>query len=220
MPITPFGGSLGESEAWQDFSGGQLIFTITAPAGSTTHYFRVAPFDTAGTALYSPVITGAVTGADQEAQNLFALLQPLYNADTTIAFVGINQTLNDHSGVAPYAHTYSGTVSGAGNAAGASLPVYNVEVLQSRGSDGSRWRLTLPGVSSTITAGTGGRALWSGYPASAIRSLVDYLCGITNGPVNAAKSGVVTHNGVAIQKASGATMSELNKRLRRRFKVV
>lgn len=220
MPITPFGGSAGELETWQDFSGGQLIFTIVAPAGSTTHFLRVSPFDTAGTALYTPAITGGVTGVDQEAQNLTSLIAALYAADTTVTFVGVNQTLVDHSGVAPYAHTYTGTVSAAGTAGGTSNPVFNVEVLQSRGSDGSRWRLTLPGVSTAIGAGPGGKALWPSYAASSIRSLIDYLCGITNGPVNAAKTGVVTHNGVPVLKGPGATMNELNKRLRRRFKVV
>lgn len=220
MPITPLSGSGGIDEEWGDKSGGVIQFAFTHPTYTSLHEFRVLPFDTAGTALYTGSPAGVVTGVQQEADNLATLIAALYAADTTIAALALSQTLSSQNGQAPYAFTFAGTSTVAGSAGGSSLPVFNVENFTSRGADGSRWHVTLPGVSSAVSSGTGGIQRWPTIGAGAVQNLVNYLTGVSNGPTHAAKTGVVTHNGVAIQKGPGTITNAMNKRLRRHFKVV
>lgn len=219
MPITPLSGSGGIDEVWGDFSGGILLFAFTHPNYTSQHGIRVIPFD--GTSfLFTAPPGGTTSGLQQEADNLATLIAAVYAADTTIACVGATQTLADHSGQAPTGFAPAGSSTVAGSDGGTSLPVYNVEELVSRGADGSRWRLTLPGPSNTSDSGTGGKTSWPSLGAGPYKALAQYLAGQTNGPVHAVKTNVCTHNGVGILFAAGNDISNLNKRLRRHFKVV
>lgn len=220
MPITPLSGSGGIDEVWGDLSGGSILFSFTHPNYTSLHQLRVRPFDTTGTALYTGSPVGVVTGVEQEAENLVTLIAACYAADTTIGALTLAQTLPDHTGEIPYDFTFGGGTVSAGTGGGTSLPVFNVVELVSRGADGSRWRLTLPGVSNTHESGTGAKDGWAGASSSPFLDLVKYLSGVTNGPTHAAKTGVVTHNGVPIAFAPGNFINTLNKRLRRHFKVV
>lgn len=218
MTITPLSGGSGVNTEWGDFSGGEIVFTVTHEGGYVSrHVLRVIPFDNTGTFGAPPA--GTTSNLSQEAQNITALLRPLYANTATIAFIAVNQTLAAHTGQAPFAYTFTGTVSGAGSAAGADLTVPNVIVLASRGADGSRWRLTLPGASTSVNAGNASKTPFPSL-TGAVANLINYLTGQTNGGVVAVKTNVVTHNGVVIQFSPGNSITSTNKRLRRRFGLV
>lgn len=217
MPITPLSGSGGIDEVWGDFSGGSIVFSFVHPTYTSTHELRVIPFDTAGTGLFTSPPVGSTSGLQQEADNLATLIAALYAADTTISAVFALQTLADHSGQAPYPFSFAGSSTVAGSAGGTSNPVPNVYSLNSRGGDGSRWRLPLPGVSSATTTGLAGKATWGSFGAGPEQNLLKYLAGLTNGPTHAVKSNVVTHNGVQIAFSPGTVTTIINKRLRRHF---
>lgn len=217
MPITPLSGDVHGDEVWGDFSGGEILFSIVAPSYTSFHIFRVLPFDAVGTGLYTAPPAGVVTGIQQDADNLATLIKALYNADTTVSFYAANQVKADHTGVVPYAFIFASSSTVAGTAAGASHAVPNVLNFNSRGSDGSRWRVTFPGYSSTF----GSDAVKTPFPVlgGAELALAQYICGVNNGPTHAAKTGLVTHNGVPIAFVGSVTV-EMNKRLRRHFRVV
>lgn len=219
MPISPLSGGGGIDEVWGDFSGGIIIFQFIHPSYTGTHGFRVIPFDTAGTGLFTSPPTGTTNGLQQEADNLCTLIAALYNPDTTISALAATQTLADHSGQAPYPFSFAGSSTSVGTAGGVSLPVPDVLELVSRGADGSRWRVQLPGYSTAITDAAAHKET-AASSAGAVRTLVDYLGGQSNGPTHAVKTNVVTHNGVPVLFSPMTIIQNMNKRLRRHFKVV
>jgi hypothetical protein len=221
MAITPLSGSEAtqSDEVWGDFGGGTLVIGIQHPSYFSTHIVRVLPFDAGGGGGYSASPAGSETTVQQTADNIVTLIRALYAADTSVAVVGINRTASDHTGENPYDFDFATTHFGAGTAGGASLPVPNVLVLSSRGPDGSRWRLTLPGCSNAVSTGNATRGRWSASPPGPGTDLQKYIGGQTDGPVSALKTAIVTHNGVGVSFTAGNTITGINRRLQRHFKL-
>lgn len=222
MPITPLSGSEAteSNEVWGDFSGGEILIAIQHPGYLSQHLVRVAPFSADGLGTYTDSSGGRETTVQQTADNVVTLLRALYAADTTVAAMGVNQTLPDHSGTAPYPLSLATGHFGAGTAGGTSANPADAVVMQSRGSDGSRWRFVVQGASSAVYTPGAGRSLWAAVGAGAFLDFIKYLTGQTNGPVATLKTQVVTHNGVPIQAGPGANMNEILKRVRRHLKLV
>jgi hypothetical protein len=218
MAITPLSGSTSGDEVWGDFSGGEIVFGIISATYTAFAQFRVLPFDTSGTGLFTGPPAGSTNGLQQEADNLCTLIAALYDAGTTVTASHANQALTDHSGEMPYDYSFAGTSSHAGTAGGTANPVPTVLNFNGRGGDGSRWRVTLPGYSNAIGGGVA-KDLY-GALTGAPAALAAYLTRQANGPTHAVKSCVCTHNGVTISTAGFSVTSMINKRLRRHFKLV
>lgn len=219
MPITPLSGSGGIDELWGDFSGGTIVLAFQHPTYTGQHGLRVWNFSTDGLGTFTAGGPGGTTTLQQEADNLVSLLAACYAADTTISAIFARQTTTDHKSEVPYPYQFTAPASLAGTAGGSSNPVPDVINLVSRGGDGSRWALQLPGFSSLVSS-TASNKVGFAATTGAVNALVKYLCGQTNGPVHGVKTNVVTHNGVAISFSVGNAIQQMNKRLRRHFKFI
>lgn len=220
MGISPLSGSGGIDEVWGDQSGGTLIFSVSDTTSSTLHQLRVRAFSTDGLGTFTDVSGGKSATIQDEAENLANLIAALYPASVTVAMVGINQTSTDHTTEFPYAYTGTTPSSYAGAAGGSRDSLAIVDNFNGRGTDGSRWRLTLPGLSNAILTAVAGKVRWPSVGAGAALNLIQYLTGQANGPIHATKTQVVTHNGVPIDFNSGSVTTMYNKRLRRKYGLV
>lgn len=203
---------------YEDTSGGNLVLSISAPTYTSNHKFRVIEFDTAGTGLFTSAPGGTTNGIQQEADNIAPLVAAVYAADTNGAFTRANQVLSDNTGTQPYPFAFSGGASfGAGTGGGTSAhPAFWAD-LAGVGTDGSRWRLTIPGPSSAQITDAPERVSQAAFGA-AFKALADYLTGQTNGGVHAVKTNVVTHSGARIATPV-FLVTVWSKRLRRRFRI-
>lgn len=207
----------GEGVEYQDGSGGYVVFTITSSNYTSTHKVHVPPFGGSGSGVYNAPPAGAEANISQTMQNLMALLAPCYDNTALGAAVAVYQVQADGITTQPYPYTFAGaTFFNAGTAAGAADPPWNVLTYAGTGTDGSRWQLHLPGMAATIASLTG--RFQCGAGGVALNDVCRYLGGVTNGPVVASKTAIVTHSGVPLQNPP-FRLYATNKRLRRRFRV-
>lgn len=202
---------------YEDGSGGFLEYTITADGYTSTHKLRVLPFDTVGTGLYTAAPAGTVSGIESEAENIMSLIADVYDTSAFGAVIRAYQTLSDETGVQPYPFSFGGAALFASGTAGTTpWPGFVLATIAGIGTDGSRWQMHLPGPDQSQFS-VMGRFNYAGS-GSAVQALMDYLTRVSNGPVHAQKTGVVTHSGVQLL-APLASLLSTSKRLRRRFRV-
>jgi hypothetical protein len=217
MTIQTEAESDGSGVLYEDTSGGFLAMAVTSGNYTSVHRYRVLPFDTTGTGLYTGAPAGTVSGIENDAENLAALVGGLYPAGGAGAFIKAFQVLSDSTGVQPYPFSFgNAALFAAGTGGGTAWPGFVVGTLAGTGTDGSRWQLHFPGPSDAQFS-LFGRFNYAGS-GSGVQALMNYLTRATNGPVHAQKTGVVTHSGATLQAPLAALLST-NKRLRRRFRV-
>ena len=216
-PLTPTSLGTGFGAEYLDGSGGFMTLAISHPNYTSTHKFRVIPFSTGSGTPYVGPPAGTVSSVQQEADNLASLIAACYAADTAGAFIALNQVLSDNSGTQPFPMSFtSGATFAAGTDGGVSLPVWTVANIVGKSTQGARWRVSLPGPSNTSITGHN-RVSQASMPTSEL-NLANYLTGQANGPVHAAKSNVVAHDGFTLL-APLFLLAFDNKRLRRHFRV-
>lgn len=203
---------------FEDTSGGNLVLTISHPTYTSNHKLRVIPFGSGGSGVFNSPPSGTTPNIQQEADNLIALIEALYDASTNGAITSVNQVLSDNTGTQPYPYSFtSGATFSAGTAGGSpQSPAFWADLV-GKGTDGSKWRLTLPGVSTLQLSDTPARSLQASFGAQFL-ALAEYLTGTANGGVHAVKTNVVTHSGVPIAPPL-ALVTVWSKRLRRHFRI-
>lgn len=219
MPIgiqtTALGTGLGV--LYLDESGGYIGFTITASGYTSVHKVRVLPFTAGGALVYTAGGGGIEANVGQTADNLMALIKPLYDSGASGAVLGVWQVDASNDGAFPTPYTSTGAdLFTAGTASGGPQPYWVMMTFAGHGAVGDRWQLHLPGMAASI-ASTFGRFV-NGSTGTALNALQDYLEGKTNGPVHSAKTAIVTHAGEPIQSPTYRLLAT-NKRLRRRARV-
>lgn len=203
---------------YEDTSGGNIILTISHPTYTSNHKLRVIPFGSSGSGIFNAPPAGTTANLNQEADNLATLIAAVYDASTQAAFTRANQVLADNTGTQPYPYAFdAGAAFAAGTGGGtAGHPAFWAD-LTGVGTDGSRWRLTLPGPSSNQIVDSPERISEAGFGAN-FAALASYLTGQSNGPTHAVKTNVVTHSGVPLA-APLFLVTVWSKRLRRRFRI-
>ena len=215
MTIAVTGGGVGYDELWEDESGGFAVFTINHSDYTSTHKIRVLPFD--GTGAYTAPPAGVEANISETAVNFMTLLKAIYGAATSATFFEVYQTLSGHDGVQPFPYTFTGAYFfAAGTASGGNWPTFVEGGLAGLDTNGGRWQLHLPGPAISVAASFGRFPRAS--VGSPIQALMDYVDGVANGPVTAAKTAVVSHAGNPISQNLSWLLAT-NKRLRRHFRV-
>lgn len=207
----------GLGNLYLDESGGFIQYTLTSGGYTSVHKAHVIPFGASSSGVYNSPGAGVEANLQQTADNLISLIKAVYDASSFGAAIGAYQVFTDNSGVQPYPYSFTTAAAfTAGTASGSPWPFFVDAGITGKSTDGARWQMHLPGPAQSVFS-LFGRFAYAGV-GSPVQALMDYITGVTNGPVHSAKTAVVAHDGLPIVAPTFALLAT-NKRLRRRGRV-